>query len=142
MKESIKYTLRQMYGLTSTQPADVAADDMPFDIFAAPRKVSHDSISQITADEVDNYFEMAKHPDTTYKDPVIWCRTAEKTLFPALSMLARDTPTLMGSSVRSESAFSDSGHFSTSDNASFTDENNFKMMKLRCWKHLCAEFSN
>ena len=50
----IRDTLRQRYGLTSTQPADEAADDMQFDIFAAARKASHDSISPITADEVDN----------------------------------------------------------------------------------------
>jgi hAT family C-terminal dimerisation region len=113
MKESIRDTLRQRYDLNSTQPADAAAEDMPFDIFSAARKVSHDSISQITADEVDNYFEMTKHPDTTCRDAVMWMRTAGKTRFPALSMLSRDTLMIMGSSVPSESAFSDSGHFVT-----------------------------
>jgi hypothetical protein len=63
--ESKRDTLRQRYGLTSTQPAGIAADDMPFDIFATARKVFHDYISQITADEVDNYFEKTKHSDTT-----------------------------------------------------------------------------
>jgi hAT family C-terminal dimerisation region len=142
MKESIRDTLRQRYDLNSTQPADAAAEDMPFDIFSAARKVSHDSISQITADEVDNYFEMTKHPDTTCRDAVMWWRTAGKTRFPALSMLSRDTLMIMGSSVPSESAFSDSDHFVTSDRASVTDENTSKMMKLRSWKRLCADFTN
>jgi hypothetical protein len=56
MKESIRGTWRQSYGLTSTQPADVAAGDMPFDIFATARIFCQDSIIQIAADEVDNYF--------------------------------------------------------------------------------------
>jgi hypothetical protein len=85
---------------------------------------------------------MTKHPDTMCKDAVIWCITAEKTRFPALSMLARDALMIMGSSVPSESAFSDSGHFVTSDRASVYDETISKMMKLRSWKRLCADFSN
>jgi hAT family C-terminal dimerisation region len=65
---------------------------------------------------------MTKHPDTTCKDAVMWWRTAGKTRFPALSVLSRDTLMIMGSSEPSESAFSDSGHFVTSDRASVTDE--------------------
>jgi hAT family C-terminal dimerisation region len=142
MKESIRDILRQRYGLSGIQPADLDADEMPFDLFAAVRRMFHGSISPSTADKVDNYFEATKNLASICKDSVLWWRTAGKTQFPALSLLARDTLMIMGSSVPSESAFSDSGHFVTSDVASLTDDNLSKMMKLRSWKRLCSKFSS
>jgi hAT family C-terminal dimerisation region len=67
--------------------------------------------------------------------------TIGSTRFPTLSLLARDTIMIKGSSVPSESAFSDSGHFVTANRASLTDDNICKMMKLRSWKRLLMELS-
>ena len=47
---------------------------------------------------------------------------------------------VMGSSVPSESAFSDSGHFVCADRSRLTDENISVMMKLRSWNRLFGKF--
>jgi hypothetical protein len=65
VKESIRDILRQRFGLSSIQPANIDAGEMLFDLFAAVRGMSCDSISQSAADEVDNYFEVTKNPGST-----------------------------------------------------------------------------
>ncbi|OAE20228.1 hypothetical protein AXG93_3960s1180 [Marchantia polymorpha subsp. ruderalis] len=86
-------------------------------------------------DEVENFFELTKRTDTSCDNILEWWSASSKR-FPLLSRLARDTFMVMGSSVPSESAFSDSSSFVTPRRSSLSDENISKMMKLRSWNRL------
>ncbi|BBN03751.1 hypothetical protein Mp_2g26060 [Marchantia polymorpha subsp. ruderalis] len=59
--------------------------------------------------------------------------------FPTLSLMARDTLMIQGSSVASESAFSESGGFVRPDRSKLSNENIEMMMKLKSWNRLFRE---
>ena len=56
--------------------------------------------------------------------------------YPQLKMLARDTFVAMGSSVPSESAFSESGQLVSVQRARLSDDNIERIMKISAWKDL------
>lgn len=86
-------------------------------------------------DEVDDFFELTKRTDTSCDNVLEWWSASSK-CFPLLSRLARDTFMVMGSSVPSDSVFSDSGSFVTPRRSSLSDENISKMIMLRLWNRL------
>jgi hypothetical protein len=111
---------------------------------ARRRRVSTgvDSSNQVVAstlDEVDLFFEVTNRVDDSCSDPVDWWRGTGHKRFPFISLLARDTLMCKGSSVPSESAFSDSGGFVRPDRGRLVDENLEMMMKLRSWNRLFDE---
>jgi hypothetical protein len=87
-------------------------------------------------DEIAAYFEFTKKGDESCKDAVEWWGTIGRKRFPTLAKLARDTLMCMGSSVPSESSFSDCGNFVTADRGRLSDGNIETMMKLRSWNRL------
>ena len=56
--------------------------------------------------------------------------------YPALKQLARDTFVAMGSSVPSESAFSESGQVVMPQCARLSDDNIERLMTISAWKEL------
>ena len=53
--------------------------------------------------------------------------------YPQLKLLARDTFVAIGSSVSSESAFSESGQLVSVQHAHLSDDNIEKIMKISAW---------
>jgi len=62
-----------------------------------------------------------------------WWRQEGQRKYPKLSKMARDTLMVMGSSVPSESTFSDSGDIVRPDRASLSDERICVLVTLRAW---------
>ena len=92
-------------------------------------------------DEVDEFFDFTKKADLTSDDPIQWWGTIGHKKFPTISLLARDTLMCLGSSVPSESAFSDSGRFVTADRNRLSDDHIGQMMKMRSWNRLTLKLS-
>ena len=112
------------------------------DIFTQAARDSGLNVSDVSNNEVDDFFEFARRADTSCKDVVGWWGSIGCRRFPFLSLLARDTLMIMGSSVPSESAFSYSGDFVTRDRASLSDDSICTMMKLRSWTRLLKEINS
>ena len=145
MKSVIRGILSRYYGYCEDEPADDDRAD------AASKRssllkmanlmrcssseigASHASVSK---DEVDRFFEFTKEIDDTCSDVIDWWASIGRKRFPAIALLARDTLMCMGSSVPSESSFSDSGGFVPGDRSRLTDVNIEMMMKLRSWNRL------
>lgn len=89
----------------------------------------------VNRDEVAEFFEFTKTGDATCKDVMGWWKSMSGR-FPHVSKCARDILMITGSSVASESAFSDSGDILTAERASMTDSNVSELMKLRSWFRL------
>ncbi|KAH8959691.1 hypothetical protein BDL97_06G090300 [Sphagnum fallax] len=86
--------------------------------------------------EIDDFFQFTKAGDDRCHDAVAWWATIGHERFPRLSLLARDTLMCMGSSVPSESAFSDSGDVAILVRSRLSDRSVETTMKLRSWKRL------
>lgn len=95
--------------------------------------------NDVTSDEIEEFSLMTLKPDRSCVCPVSWWKQ-QSGRFPKLSLLARDTLMIMGSSVASESAFSDSGDFVCADRSLLSDENISILMKLRSWNRLGGKF--
>jgi hypothetical protein len=107
------------------------------ELFAAVEEEDYfDEVHGAHSDEVEDFCSFTFRADTSCSDVLQWWKTIGSVRFPTLSLLARDAFMIMGSSVPSESAFSDSGAFVSSDRARLTDENIEIMMKLRSWNRL------
>ncbi|RAN76878.1 hypothetical protein B5P41_35990, partial [Bacillus sp. SRB_28] len=98
-----------------------------------------DPQQDVVTDEVEDFCFMTLKADKSCKCPVAWWKQ-QTGRFPKLSLLARDTLMIMGSSVASESAFSDSGDFVSADRTMLSDENITVMMKLRSLNRLIGKF--
>jgi hAT family C-terminal dimerisation region len=84
-------------------------------------------------DEVDDFFDVTQRPDPSCRDVLFSWKTTGVHRFRNLALLARDVFIVMGSSVPSEAAFSDSGQFVRPDRGSLSDAKIETMMKLRSW---------
>ena len=113
MKQTMRDILTEEYGLSGAEPTDGGSDEKTFDLFAIARRAHNDSAEALQTDEVDDFFEVTKKPDNSCRDIVLWWMTVGSTRFPTLRLLARDTIMIMGTSMPSKSAFSDSGHVVT-----------------------------
>ena len=87
-------------------------------------------------DEVNLFMDITKQVDDSFLDPIEWWRVTGSKRFPMIAILARDTLMCKGSSVPSESSFSDSGNFVRRDRCTLSDDNLEKMMKMRSWHRL------
>lgn len=137
MKHLIRTTLTRDYGYRSA--VQLAPEGKPKGLLAAARAARAPSGYNINVDEVEDFFDFTKKGDESCNDAVEWWGTIGRKRFPVIAHLARDTLMCMGSSVPSESSFSDSGHFVTNNRASLNDENIEKMMKLRSWNRLLSK---
>jgi hAT family C-terminal dimerisation region len=116
----------------SIEPEVEEMEGNEFDLFMACREVQGDAA--VPSDEVDKYVELTKETNNKCKDAIECWMTVGKWKFPTLARRALNTLMIMGSSVPSESAFSDSGDFVTAERSSITGENICIMMKLRPWR--------
>jgi hAT family C-terminal dimerisation region len=133
MKVLIRETLVREYGMTVQH----APTQSQRGLLAAARAARAPSRGlNIISDEVDDYFDFTRMGDESCNDAVEWWATIGIKRFPAMAALARDTLMCMGSSLPSESSFSDSGHFVSADRAKLNDANIEIMMKLRSWNRL------
>lgn len=89
-----------------------------------------------TSDEISDFFKLTESEDPSCVDVVEWWAKTGRVRFPHISLLARDVLCIMGSSVPSESAFSDAGGIVSSTRSSLSDDNIAKSMELRSWYKL------
>jgi hypothetical protein len=131
MKVLIRETLVREYGMTVQH----APTQSQRGLLAAARGARAPRSLNIISDEVDDYFDFTRMGDESCNDAIEWSTIGIKR-FPAMAALVRDTLMCMGSSVPSESSFSDSGHFVSADRTKLNDANIGMMMKLRSWNRL------
>jgi nucleoside-triphosphatase THEP1 len=106
-KELVRQILALEYDYTPKEKNAVDTD--VFNLFAMTG-----SPQNVSVDEVEDFIMMTLNEDVSCMCPVAWWKQQSQR-FPTLSLLARDTLMIMGSSVPSESAFSDSGDFISDD---------------------------
>ena len=139
-KEGIRNTLILAYGLpVNSIGNNVRVTSRRSRLFATVNSVRNAGTlksADTNMDEVDSFYEFTSQPDELCENVIEWWATIGVHRFPTLSLLARDTLMVMGSSVPSESAFSDSGGFVRADRSRLSDENIEMMMKLRSWNRL------
>lgn len=133
MKIAIREAITCDYGF---QPPTSQDPEKPISLLDAAKLARAPNQAQSQDDEVDDYFEFTKKADLTCDNPIEWWGNIGHKRFPHISLLARDTLMCLGSSVPSESAFSDSGRFVTADRNRLSDEHIGQMMKLRSWNRL------
>ena len=133
---SIKIMVRAIlisdYGFVVAEEPDDRGKE--FNLFAVTTQSD-----DVCNDEVEDFCLLTLKADKLCKCPVIWWKQQARR-FPKLSLLARDTLIIMGSSVASESAFSDSGDLISADRALLSDDNICNQMKLRSWNRLFGIF--
>ncbi|BBN07713.1 hypothetical protein Mp_4g05870 [Marchantia polymorpha subsp. ruderalis] len=91
--------------------------------------------------EITDFLQFTKTGDESCDDALIWWAEIGRKRFPRLSLVARETLMCMGSSVPSESAFSDSGAIATAERNRLCDTSIETTMKLRSWKRLFNEIN-
>ncbi|BBM98871.1 hypothetical protein Mp_1g16840 [Marchantia polymorpha subsp. ruderalis] len=129
----LRFILTMDYGLCSeVQPSPTFN---VFDLFAGEGDSAIENVAH--TDEVDDFFMLTAKADRRVSDVLLWWKQ-HSNRFPTLSLMARDTLMIQGSSVASESAFSESGGFVRLDRSKLSDEN-IEMMKLKSWNRLFRE---
>jgi hypothetical protein len=109
MKPRIEELLNHFYGYDANGTESSQNDSDDGDIFSDHARRFGVFQGGSSRNEVSEYFEFTKRPDRSCGDVVEWWATIGRSRFPMMSQVARDTRMIMGSSVPSESAFSDSG---------------------------------
>lgn len=126
----IREYLRDSYGVPfNSASQNTREEDAQFSIFDS----DNDGEEDLTNVETDNFFAATQRADKTWKNVINWWKRGRQHKYPKLRMLARDTLMAMGSSVPSESTFSDSGSIVRLDRATLTDENLRILVTLRSW---------
>ncbi|BBN20791.1 hypothetical protein Mp_zg01480 [Marchantia polymorpha subsp. ruderalis] len=134
LKDQLRFILTMDYGLCSeVQPSPTFG---VFDLFAGEGDSAIENVAH--TDEVDDFFMLTAKADRRVSDVLLWWKQ-HSNRFPTLSLMARDTLMIQGSSVASESAFSESGGFVCPDRSKLSDENIEMMMKLKSWNRLFRE---
>ena len=139
LKLSIRQILTVKYGYQQLPQNDEVPHQLSL-LAAAKLARAGCSAERRQIDEVDDFFALTKRADASCDNVLEWWAASSKR-FPMLSQLARDTFMVMGSSVPSESAFSDSGSFVTPRRSSLSNETISKMMKLRSWNRLLKDLN-
>jgi hypothetical protein len=135
LKNRIRDILRSRYQYaTTTNQNDTLISNINVDLFE-----EETDAATIEEDEVDIIYQVTSKRDGTCKDVLEWWKS-HAARFPYLSKLARDTFMIMGSSVPSESSFSDSGQMIRANRSHLSDESICTMMKLRSWNRLMGKF--
>lgn len=146
-KFQIRSLLRQSYPPRKSEPSGSsnAENKQIFNLFQSTvmwRKAwsvvlgswSH-SIVQSTvenSDEIDDYYIFTMQPENSCKYVLSWWKSVGKQRLPRLSKRAKDTLTVMRSSLSSKCALAHSGQYVTADTAKRSDEIFCKQMKLSC----------
>ncbi|BBN16625.1 hypothetical protein Mp_7g07950 [Marchantia polymorpha subsp. ruderalis] len=134
LKDQLRFILTMDYGLCSeVQPSLTFG---VFDLFAGEGDSAIENVAH--TDEVDDFFMLTAKADRRVSDVLLWWKQ-HSNHFPTLSLMAKDTLMIQGSSLASESAFSESGGFVRPDRSKLSDENIEMMMKLKSWNRLFLE---
>lgn len=132
VKANVHDILKSQYGYIPEE--NRATSIATFNLFIATSNAQ-----DVGCNEIDDFCALTAKADMSCKCPVTWWKQ-QSARFPTLSLLARDVLMIMGSSVPSESAFSDSGDMVRADRCLLSDENICMMMKLRSWNRLFGKF--
>ena len=124
--------LQMEYGIS---PDDVDVQEKPesakgFELLASDNS-DEDNNSLNT--EVEEYFSATRRPDKTCTNVVDWWKREGRHRYPTIFRLARDHLMAMGSSVPSESSFSDSGDIVSTDRTRLSDSHVRMLVLLRSW---------
>lgn len=134
MKNSIRNLLIENYNYNSNDislSSSITDNEKKYSFFSA-----FSNLDESDGDEIDNFYGFTKIPDKNCIDPVIWWKSIGSIRFPYLACLARDIFSIMGSSVPSESVFSEAGNLITQERNRLNDDHIEMSMKLKSWHQL------
>lgn len=144
----LREILRQQYGIDGTHEhgSSSALKNRTRSMLIAARRAraptfDFNSDRDDVSKEITDFLQFTKTGDESCDDAVVWWAGIGRKCFPRLSLVARDTLMCMGSSVPSESAFSDSGAIATAESNRLCDTSIKTTMKLRSWKRLFNEIN-
>lgn len=130
LKQQIRKYLRDTYNVDLTSASQERTEAKPkFSIFDS----DSDSETESNNDEIDIFFAATVRADKSCVNVIDWWKREGRHKYPKLALLARDTLMAMGSSVPSESLFSDSGGMARGDRSLLTDEHLRIIVTLRSW---------
>lgn len=95
-----------------------------------------EGVDIIEKDEVDAFFSATASADKSVTNVREWWGSEGRRKYPKIALLARDLLMTMGSSVASESTFSDSGAVIRHDRSRLSDENIRILVTLRSWNRV------
>lgn len=128
--DSIRNFLVEMYNVSFENGSqDLKEKRAHFSIFDS----DGDSDGDENNDEIEKFFAATQRADKSCTNVVDWWKREGQHKYPKIAMLARDTLMAMGSSVPSESTFSDSGGMVRHDRSQLSDEHICILVTLRAW---------
>jgi len=136
MKDTLKMIIRDKYSYKPSTNINIAPSSSTSNVSKTISSYNYlksgSTIVPSDGDEVDEFYIFTTFVES-HINPLLWWKDIGASRFPNIAKLAKHTCMIMGSSVPSESAFSDSGDIVTPERSSLTDTNIESLMKLRSW---------
>lgn len=133
MKTSIRKYLQEVYGAIFDDATPNAPNE-PHDFSFLDS--DEDDMAILENDDIEAFFTATTLSDKSISNVIEWWGQTGSRKYPNLSKLARNTLMTMGSSVASESTFSDSGAMIRSDRIRLSDDRIRILVTLRSWNRL------